>query len=298
MRPVAVFAAVALAALSGCNLAEKAGSDDSVKVLAIGNSFSVSVMAHLPAVAAQCAVKLDVASAHIGGCSLERHWENVLKDGEKDFMPYRFIRNRMGKTTTDRVNIAEALRMEKWDIVTIQQVSHYSWRGESFYPHGDLLVAKIRELAPTAKIFVQETWSYTPWDSRLKAWGFGPREMYDRLHRAYGAFAGKHSLPVIPMGRAVEEWRKRLPVKYAVNSLGGDVVGGGKLEERDHFRRTGDNKWKIYCDTFHLSRQGEYFQAMVWAKTLLGADLGKIKEHPGFVAHGNGELMKEIAMEL
>ena len=33
------------------------------------------------------------------------------------------------------------------------------------------MIAKIHELAPQAKILVQETWSYTPWDKRLKKWG-------------------------------------------------------------------------------------------------------------------------------
>jgi hypothetical protein len=195
------------------------------------------------------------------------------------------------------MNVTDALRLENWDIVTIQQASHYSWREESYHPHGDRLVEKIRELSPKAEIWVQETWSYTPWDSRLKAWGMDQNEMYRKLHAAYAAFAGKHSLKVIPMGTAVQNWRRDLPVEYAENSLGGDVVGGGKLDGRDHFRRNQDNTWSIYCDPFHLGRKGEFFQALVWAKALFGADLGKVKVFPGFISHAEGELMKKVAAE-
>ena len=94
--------------------------------------------------------------------------------------------------------------------------------------YGDKLVAKIRELAPTAKIVVQETWSYTPWDRRLGKWKIDQNEMYERLHDAYADFASMYSFDVIPMGTAIQQWRRQLPVKYTENSYGGDVVGGAQ----------------------------------------------------------------------
>lgn len=291
-----VVSVLAAAVLAGCSLYERS-RDDATKVLMIGNSFSISVMSHLPAVAKECGLKIDIASAYIGGCSLKRHMENVAKDGQKDFRPYKITRFSDGRTTNSRMNVTDALRLEKWDIVTVQQASGYSWREQSYHPHGDRLVAKIRELSPTAEIWVQETWSYTPWDARLKAWGIDQNEMYRKLHAAYASFARKHSLKVIPMGTAIQSWRRELPVVYTENSLGGDVVGGGKLDERDHFRRKPDNTWKIYCDTFHLGRKGEYFQALVWAKTLFNADLSKIRSFPEGISHSEGELMKKIASE-
>ena len=100
----------------------------------------------------------------------------------------------------------------------------------------------------------------------------------------------------MPTGTAVQLWRKELPVKYTENSFGGDVVGGGKQDERDHFKRGADGKWVPNCDVFHLARKGEYFQALVWARTLFGVDLKDLKYKPDFVSDSDAKLMREIAM--
>ena len=291
-----VAAGFVMSLVAGCASCSK--DERGTKVLMIGNSFSICLLHHLPQVAADRGVELDLASLYIGGCSLKRHWDNVLKDSDGSFRPYTFGRNRFGKFTQGKANVCEALRMEKWDIVTIQQASHESWKPESYHPYGDKLIAKIRELAPQAKIVMQETWSYTPWDTRLAKWGIDQDEMYAKLHAAYGTFAKEKGLSVIPFGTAVQKWRKRLPVKYTENSFGGDVVGGGNQDERDHFKRGTDGKWIPNCDVFHLGRKGEYFQALVWAHALLGADLTGLKYKPDFVSESDAKLMREIAAGL
>ena len=279
--------------LSGCSTEKP---EKGTRVLMIGNSFSISLLQHLPQVAADCGVELDLASLYIGGCSLERHWTNVVKDVDKEYKPYLFGRNRFGKYTQGKANVCDVLRMAKWDIVTVQQASHESWRPETYHPYGDNLVAKIRELAPQAKIYVQETWSYTPWDKRLEKWGIDQDQMYEGLHDAYAGFARQYGIAIIPFGTAVQTWRRLRPVKYTENSFGGDVVGGGKQDERDNFKRDANGKWVPNCDVFHLNRKGEYFQALVWAKTIFGVDLTDLKYKPDFVSDSDAKLMREIAM--
>ena len=66
----------AVGMLSGC--ATDRAKEKGTKVLMIGNSFSICCLQHLPQVAADRGVDLDLASLYIGGCSLQRHWENVL----------------------------------------------------------------------------------------------------------------------------------------------------------------------------------------------------------------------------
>ena len=298
LRVVAVAAALAA---SGCS-SPSGDEPGTLKVLMIGNSFSISCLRHLPQVAKDRGVDLDLASLYIGGCSLKRHWENVEK-GRKDssFRPYRFDRIVKGKKTVDGAarNIPDALGIAKWDVVVIQQASHDSWREETYHPYGDNLVAYIREQVPGAKIVVQETWSYTPWDKRLAKWGIDQNQMYERLHAAYGAFAKRHGLKVIPFGTAVQTWRRRLPVKYTENSFGGDVVGGRKQRPEDMFKRTVDNEWVPNCDVFHLGDGGEYFQALVWAAAIFdGIDLTELEYRPDFVTEDEAKLMREIAMGL
>ena len=61
-----------------------------LKVLMIGNSFSICVLKEMPACAASAGETLDLASLYIGGCPLDRHWENVEKAGDPNFKPYGF----------------------------------------------------------------------------------------------------------------------------------------------------------------------------------------------------------------
>ena len=48
-----------------------------LKVLMIGNSFSICLLQQFPQVAKSMGVQLDLCSMFIGGCSFERHWQNV-----------------------------------------------------------------------------------------------------------------------------------------------------------------------------------------------------------------------------
>ena len=299
-RALSVVAAVAaLASVGGC--ASGRSEPGLTKVLMIGNSFSISCLQHLPKVAESCGVGLDLASLYIGGCSMERHWSNIEKaDGDPSYRPYRYDRYKRGSLVEKGVrNIQETLASVPWDIVTIQQASHESIKTETFSPFGDKLVATIRKYAPQAKVVVQETWSYTPWDKRLAKWGITQDEMYAKLHAAYGSFAKGHGFAVIPMGTAVQEWRRRLPVKYTENSFGGDVVGGRGQAARDRFKRTADNKWVPNCDVFHLNGRGAYLQALVWAAALFDdVDFEKMDYRPDFVTEADAKLMREIAVEL
>jgi len=285
------FAVVSCAFLvAGCKTGEKPDGEGT-KVLMIGNSFSISCLKHLPQVADGCGVKLDLASLYIGGCSLKRHWENVEKDADETFKPYLFGRNRFGRYSQEKLNLCDALRLQKWDIVTIQQASHESWQPETYHPYGDNLVAKIRELAPEAKIVVQETWSYTPWDKRLAKWGLDQNAMYAKLHDAYAAFAAQHKLETIPFGAAVQSWRKRLPVKYTEKSFGGDVVGGRGQSDEDDFKRGPDNVWHPNSDVFHLNEKGEVLQALVWAAKLFDVDLTDLEYKPECVTEDEMKIM-------
>ena len=170
-----------------------------LKVLTIGNSFSVQMVKAMPPIAQDMGLELDICSLYIGGCSFERHWKNVCDPTNK---PYSVTRNTNGKRCKGFAgNIPEMLKADKWDVVTIQQGSHESWKAESYHPYGDNLVKTIRELAPQAKIVVHETWSYTPWDGRLKKWGIDQNEMYEKLHAAYGDFAKPYGFEVIPLAQ-------------------------------------------------------------------------------------------------
>ncbi len=270
-----------------------ADKPESLKVLMIGNSFSISVTHHMPQVAKSMGLELDLASLYIGGCSLERHWSNFERcTKEPDFKPYSFSRHVDGvENETGNANMVETLKSQKWDVVTVQQASHFSWQPDTYRPFGEDLVKKcIKSLAPQAEVVVQETWSYTPWDGRLSNWKIDQHKMYHELHRAYYDFAAHHGLRVIPMGTAVQLWRERLPVKYTESSFGGDVCARGKFERR------ADGKWIHKGDVFHLNADGEYFQSLVWVAKLFDVDVTKCTYAPKGLDPKLAAKMKEVAM--
>lgn len=283
-----------------------------LKVLMIGNSFSICLLHEMPTVAKEMGLKLDLCSLYIGGCSLERHWQNVCKPETNPYdiaWNYGGVKNdpsaavacaavaserknrktgKMEKYTG--ANIPAALKADKWDVVTIQQASHFSWVPESYHPFGDNLVKTIRELAPQAKIVVQETWSYTPWDKRLAGWKLDPNGMYAKLHEAYAAFAKPYGFDVIPVGTAVQAWRRELPVKYTENSFGGDVCGSAKFTNEN-------GTWVPHGDVFHFNADGHYLQALVWTAKLFNADVTKCPYAPARLKGAKADLMKKVAME-
>src|SRR5574344_2429429 len=71
------LAFTAAAAADAEAAAGQPGVDRPLKVLMIGNSFSVCVLKQMPQIAADLGRKLDLCSLYIGGCSLERHAKNL-----------------------------------------------------------------------------------------------------------------------------------------------------------------------------------------------------------------------------
>lgn len=249
-----------------------------LKVLMIGNSFSICVLKQMPQVAANLGCDLHLVSLYIGGCSLEKHWNNCQTPDEK---PYRVTDSDHNDVEG---NIPEWLAKEPWDIVTIQQASHFSWRPETFEPFAANLIGLIRKLAPTAEIVVQETWSYTPYDHRLADWGITPEKMYEELHKTYFDFAKGYGFRVIPTGTAVQRYRETLPVDYSDGTFGNGPCGNPE---------TGDN--------FHLNKEGEYLQALVWTGKLFGVDVSQCTYTPDFgedFASIRAPLMRKIAAEV
>ena len=95
-----------------------------LKLLSIGNSFSVNAHRHLGEIIKQHGKATAVlGNAAIGGCSFKRHWEEHLKsEADPKHKPYRY----KGKP----MSLRDYLTAEKWNVVTIQYVSHQSYKPE------------------------------------------------------------------------------------------------------------------------------------------------------------------------
>ena len=295
-------------------------SAKTLKVLMIGNSFSICVLKEMPQCAANAGDTLDLASLYIGGCPLDKHWTNVEKSSDPDFKPYGFSWNYASVTNNGnapiahlgkKTNIPQALVADKWDIVTIQQASGKSAFPDTYEPFAGKLIAKIRELAPQAEIVIQETWSYAPYDKRLGQWKMTPTEMHAALKKAYAQLAERYKLRTIPVGDAVQLYRQRLPVDYgkvlsddeiaaicepALIDFHGDVTGSSHWGKGAKWQKDREG-YRLRLDPAHLTREGNYLQALVWQAKLFGTDVTKLTYRPDFLSASKAELMRKCAMD-
>ncbi len=259
-----------------------------LKVLMIGNSFSICVGRNLPKlVAHEKKHNIDITSAYIGGCPLSLHAKNLRKaEADPSFKPYiinTWNSKDLQKGDNRKGNVNELLKNNKYDVITIQQGSSTSWDYKFYQPYADELIAYIRKYNPQAEIVIQQTWAYRADDSRLKKWKLTQKEMSEKVIKAYNEFAKAVKLRIIPVGRAVELTRKNPVYQYKVlsekelaqfvrpnvPSNSADVVG-------KHLWQKTKSGVKLIADASHLNEQGEYLQACVWYSFLFGEDAEKI----------------------
>jgi len=208
-----------------------------MNVLAIGNSFSQDATRYLHDIARARGVNMEVANLYIGGCSLERHFRNMLSGENAYELGYN------GHPTGFMVSLKQALLNRQWDVVTIQQASHFSFDKATYEPYAENLVEYIRSCAPKAKVYVHETWAYEDGSDRLcnVAGYVTAAAMLEDIKKAYHGICEELDLDgFIPCGE-----------------LFGKLLESGIA--------------KIHRDTFHASLGlGRYALGLMWFRALTG----------------------------
>ena len=167
-----------------------------MNILCIGNSFSEDATRYLHQISDG---ELYVRNLYIGGCSLERHWNNIVSGASE----YEWQKNgRMLKMTS----INEAITKKKWDFVTVQQVSQDSGMIDTYEPYLTNILNFIKENCPNAKIAFHRTWAYDDNSTHVGfvSYGNSRKKMIEEIIKVTGFYAKKHSLEVIPNGEAIE----------------------------------------------------------------------------------------------
>ncbi len=209
------------------------------KILSIGNSFSEDATRYLEAMAGG---ELFVRNCYIGGCSLKMHYDNIVADAAA----YDYQKDGEG---LHKIALSDALTREKWDYVTVQQVSAQSGIYDTYEPYLCELIAYIKEKCPTAEILFHRTWPYEVGSSNpgFVNYGCDRDAMYEAIVRTTDRVATHYGLPIIGAGDAV----------YKAAKLSAfDVANGGV---------------SLYRDTFHLGWEyGRYLAALCWYRFFTG----------------------------
>ena len=239
---------------------------DTLRILAIGNSFSDDGTEYLPNLLESAGIhNVIIARLYIGGCSLERHCQEYASDA-KDYQYYKSTDNKW--TSTKGVTITYGLEDEPWDIITIQQASGYSGQYETIEKWIPQLLAIIRKECsnPDAAVVWHQTWAYAR-NSKHNHFPFydnDQEKMHEAIQDCVDRLTKEFDIEtVIPTGVAIK------------------IARGTRLNTADRV----PEDCRIYDltrDGFHLSHQhGRYIAACTWFETLLGPTLGKsVKGNP------------------
>ncbi len=204
------FLLVALAALlSVASLSAAPARPDTLRLLCIGNSFSVdAVEQNLHEIAAADGHVLIIGNMSIGGCSLEKHWK--LAESDSAAYSYRKIGEDGMMVTRSHVRLSDVLPEEPWDVLVFQQQSALAGHPESFEPYLTYLLRYTRARTPRRcrRMFYQ-TWAYAEASTNVgfEDFGFSQEQMYKAILSCCEKEVKRHRLEIIPGGTAVQNSR-------------------------------------------------------------------------------------------
>lgn len=210
-----------------------------MKILSIGNSFSQDSTALLQLLTD----KITARNLYIGGCSLDMHAANIENDAAK----YELQENGE-KMQNALVGVKEAMISDKWDYITVQQVSGRSGVYESFYPYLGELLDYVRKYSD-AEIVLHETWSYEIGSGHpdFAIYNSDREQMAQAIKETYEKVSAKENLRIIRVGEAVQNLRAKPSFDYKNGGL------------------------SLTRDGFHLSLSyGRLLAASVWCKFFTG----------------------------
>ena len=229
-----------------------------IRILTIGNSFAENACMYLQAMTESVpGCEIIISKANIGGCSLEKHATLILAcEEDSTLKPYN-----------NTYTLKEIIDRDEYDYVTIQQVSHLSFKSESYQPYADTLYNFIKRHAPGAKIIIHQTWAYSKACHRLTDLGISRDDMHRGLLKNYTELGEKYNIDMLPSGNAFYASFKKNPEIYL---------------------------WS-WGDGFHANQNGCYLAGCVWFATLFGISPTEISYVPGEIGPKTAKYLRKIA---
>lgn len=236
-------------------------------VLAIGNSFSQdAIEQNLYELALAAGDTLIIGNSYIPGCSIDRHYENILS-GKPEYSYRKIVDGK--KVTTDNILIQDILADEPWDIISLQQASHFSGQ-QATYANLPALKAEVVRLMPNkdAEIIWHMTWAYAKDSdhSGFKNYGNSQAAMNDSIAAAVRSQVPKVDIErVVPAGPAIQNAREEF----------GDILNS---------------------DGYHLSHDlGRYVAACTWCEFLTGKNVVGNPYHPTSLSDSDARKAQQSA---
>jgi acetyl esterase/lipase len=272
-----------------------------VRVLTIGNSFAQNACRYLNEIAGSSGdTRLVIGTANLGGCTLEKHATLAAQSAiDPAVKPYTDKQDRGER----KMSLQDYLVSDRWDFVTLQQMSALSYKPETFHPYIDQLVAIIQHHAPDAKILIHQTWAYRQDSPILTQDKLTQQEMYARLRDAYADAARQFGCRIIPVGTAFQLARSAPGREVLVRDPDFDFDNPvyPNRPRQTHSLVAGWN-WKkiggkpqLRLDFKHGNTQGCFLAGLVWYESLTGNDARETSFVPEGVAETDAVFFRTIA---
>ena len=221
----------------------------SLKVLAIGNSFSVDAMTHLYRVAKEEGVEeVVLGNFFVGACTLKMH-AGYMESGEA---AYRYDKCTDGNWSENpNTTLLTGLLDEQWDVITMQQASHDSGIVTTYQPYLNDLISYVKEQCPNAKIMWHMTWAYQS----------------DSTHKAFPTYGNEQTTMYYGIVNCLqkeidtnENIVATIPTGTVIQNLRGSVIGD-----------------RLTRDGYHLNDLGRLAASYTWYAVLADQPIQSVK---------------------
>ena len=186
---------------------------------------------------------LKTVNLVIGGCSLERHCSNIGMDDEE-----HLYGKQVDGAGAEKISLDAALAEDTYDVVTIQQASHFSGLWDTYEPYLMTLVEHVRKFQPNAKLAVHQTWAYEQ----------------DSPHGGFNNYESNRHLMHAMLSECYERAAKLAGADFVIRS--GDLIATLRDSWRFDPEKFGS---RLTRDGFHMSYDyGRYAIGLLWCATL------------------------------
>ena len=153
----------------------------SLKILAIGNSFSVDAMEYLYQIAKNAGVEeIILGNLHYASCDLTKHYAFSSRDSAE----YVYYKNTSGSwSSVKNTKMSTAIADEDWDFVSLQQASGSSGVTATYGRYLEKMIEYVQTNLPNAVLMWHATWAYqqNSTHSAFGNYGKNQKKMYDMI---------------------------------------------------------------------------------------------------------------------
>ena len=242
-----------------------AENHDSVKILSIGNSFSIDSMEYLWQMLREAGYKsVTLGILYYGGCTLAQH-VNFLTNDTTDYTYYKNTSGSWVRRNSTRASVVMA--DENWDIITIQDSAKTAGLASSYEASLSKVVDYVRSKNQTAKLVWHMVWA----------------DQSDSTRSAFITNYDKDQMKMFAM--FLDCTQKQVMTE---NSPFCALIPTGTVVQNARTSYLGDHMTR---DGHHLNYNfGRYLAALTWACRIAGIHPSEISYNPA-PAHINDDMI-------